>query len=239
MRLGGQYRKKGGGRYRALVAGGGASGGAQVRYDILAPWVLETVAMLRPADVLDRPAEATEREQEIARLAARATALLLREEELKAAAADPGQELGAILGAMRQVSDERAKVAAERDRLKLESRCGRAEALAEVQETLRAKRDAATGEAREELDRRIQDALPSVIAEIWVQGQRLSLRKSIVHVQVWLRNGSMRYFALLPKGGANGVKPWQLGPNDGVDLRRGPFIPTGDDRHVAAVAEPA
>jgi hypothetical protein len=213
--------------------------GLLVPYERLASWVLQTVAMLRPADVIDRPQETAALEEEIACLAARFTALSLREQQLQNAAADPGQDLGMILPVLRQVVDEKKAVAAERDRLKLESKTGKAEALAEVQETVKAMRDATTGEARAELDGRIAFALPDVVSEIWLQQQRLSEKRSIFHVQVWLRNGSMRYFQLPPSKLPAGVRPWQLGPDDGWDLRRGPYVPAGDHGHVAAVAEPA
>jgi DNA invertase Pin-like site-specific DNA recombinase len=199
-----------------------------IRYDEFEQAVLATLAMLRPEDVLDPKVKKDEREKRIAALTARVTALTHRQERLQAAAADPDQDEDAILPVLAQVTRELKTTANERDTLQLETTSGRAEALAESQ-TLWQLRASAAGEEREELNRRIRAALPSVVSSIWCQGQDLGKRKRIVHVQIFLRGGSCRYVQVLPVPHANqtavdlaGVDVWQMGNHD---LRKGAFVP--------------
>ena len=210
---------------------GGVGGLTSVQYEIFEALVLDGLDMLRPADVLDPADRADERETRIATLTARVTALAHRQEQLQQATADPEQDAAVILPALARVSADLKASALERDRLQLETHSGRAEALTEAQ-TLHQLRGKAEGEERAELDRRIKAALPSVVSEIWVQAQKVSDRRKIFHVQIYLRGGTRRYLQLLPMKDCS-VRPWQL---EGFDLRRGPYREVGD---AAADAQPA
>jgi hypothetical protein len=157
------------------------------------------------------------------------TCLAHRREKLRAAAADPEQDAADILPALATVRRELEAASKELNELKLESRTGRAEALAECQ-TLQELRRQAQGEERQELDRRIKAALPSIVESIWVQCQRVSTRHQIVHIQIWLHSGGMRYVQMLPPN-LHGTQAWQLEEHD---LRRGPYI-----SHTTHMAQPA
>ncbi len=191
--------------------------------------VLDTIAMLRPQDVLDDERRSDEREHRIDALTKRVTALAHRRGQLQAAAADPEQDAADILPALATVRRELETAAKELNALKLESQTGRAEALAECQ-TLQELRQRAQGEERQELDRRIKAALPSIMESIWIQCQRVSTRHQIVHIQIWLHSGSMRYVQMLPPN-LHGVKPWQLEEHD---LRKGHYV--GDATNMAQPA---
>lgn len=208
--------------------------GIAIPYPEFESLALDTLAMLRPADVLEPTAESGEREERIAALTARVTALGLRQGQLQAAAADPEQDATPLLPILRQISDDLNRSGRELDGLKLESLTGRAEALTECQ-SLRTYRDeeARSPEERTELDRRIKAAIPSVVSEIWVQPQKVTLRTQIVHVQIFLRSGARRYVQLLPRK-LHGVSPWQL---HGHDLRAGAHRPEGQVRDTAGDAD--
>ncbi len=197
---------------------GQVSGCARVRYDHLEACVLKTLAMLRPQDVLEPSARADEREHRIADLTARITALEHRQRQLQEAVADPYKDAATLLPALALVSGDLKESALERDRLQLETRSGRAEALAEAQ-TLQKLRDDAVGDERAALDARIKAAIPSVLSGVWLQCQRIDRLNQIVHIQIWLRSGARRYVQILPAD-LRGARPWQL---DDFDLRRGPY----------------
>ena len=166
-------------------------------------------------------------------MTARTTALEHRQRQLQDAAADPDQDAAALLPALSRVSAELKEKAAERQKLQLETRSGRAESLAEAQ-TLHQLRDAAEGNERSELNARIKAVIPSVLAGVWIQCQRIDRLNQIVHVQIWLHSGACRYVQLSPSN-LRGVRPWQL---DGFDLRRGPYRPA-DEADVTRTAQPA
>jgi DNA invertase Pin-like site-specific DNA recombinase len=207
-------------------------GVARVRYEDFEGAALDALAMLRPADVLEPSDRQDEREHRIAALTDRQTRLIHRQEQLIALAADPEEDLTINREVLRRVTEELVGVSTELQALKLESKTGRAEALTEVQ-TLWQLVAEAEGEERNELDRRIKAALPSVVSEIRVQCQRISERTQIVHVGIYLRSGTCRYVRLMPEN-LRGVRPWNL---DKYDLRRGPFEP--EVANGAAVAETA
>lgn len=190
--------------------------------------VLEALVALRPEDVLDPALRLDAREIRIAELTARILALGHRQAELQVALADPKRDGSAILPVLDRVSDDLKASAQERDRLQLETRSGRAEALTETQ-TLWGMRQQVAGDERVALDRRIRAALPAVVSEIWVQGQELGKQKRIVHIQIYLRSGARldavslpaplsRHETLAPL--MTGVVVWDLA---GHDLRHGPY----------------
>lgn len=199
---------------------GQIAGTVRVRYDHVEANILDTLDVLKPADIVDRPEEADERDKRIDELTARSTALLLREGQLRAKAANPDEDMETALEAASAAKAERKRVRRELDALKLQRSNGRVEALSEMQ-TLREYRDAATGDERDELDQRIQAALPSVVSAIWLQTQPVSERTQIVHVQIFLLNGTVRGSAILPARLPDGFRVWQLGD---CDLRSGPFV---------------
>lgn len=198
LRLALKSGTKGGTRHNYLQTGT-IAGSLRVEYGALERCILDTLAVLRPADVLDPSSATDEREQRIATLTGRMTALDHRQQQLQTAAADPDQDAAAILPVLATVSKERAETARQLETLKLESLTGRGEALTEAQ-TLAQLRDDAEGAEREEINHRIRAALPSVVSEIWVKGYRLSVKRQLVHVQIWLRGGSRRDVWLLPRG---------------------------------------
>lgn len=195
-----------------------ATGGPSIPYWEAEECILDTLAMLRTADVLDSTNRESERERRISELTARQTALTFRQERLTALAADPDEDLESNRAARKAVGEELAATARELDTLKLQSLTGRAEALGEVQ-TLSELRKKVQGEEREELDRRIQAALPTVVSEIWMQVQKIAERTQIVHIQIFLRSGLRRYARVLPKN-LREERPWAIGDHD---LREGMY----------------
>lgn len=223
-------------RYRRLSVSGGGRRVSRVTYGAFEDAVLQTVAMLRPEDVLESDGSRGERRDRIVGLTRKEVALAHRVEVLTREAADLDVEPGPVLAALREVAAERKRVAGELAALKLEERSGRAEALAEAQ-TLTQMRQGTAGEERAELDRRIKAALPAVVESVWVQNQWVSDRVRIDHVQIFLRSGGVRNVQLLPPRARAALRAWQL-EADGHDLRRGPFVPR-QVGHRAAAAEPA
>src|SRR5215510_7221203 len=107
--------------------------GGSIPYEPLERALLQTLTMLRPEDVCERPEELTVREQQIDELTRQCLALTHRREQLQAAAADPQQDLTLLLPALQAVAGQEKELALKRDRLKEESRSGRLEALAQTQ----------------------------------------------------------------------------------------------------------
>ena len=173
------------------------SRGPSVRYEYAEVCILDTLAMLRPEDVLEPSARHDEREHRIADLTARQTALEHRQRQLQGDAADPEKDY--LLPALAQVSADLKATARERESLQLETRSGRAEALTEIQ-TLFQLRQRAKGEEREDLDRRIKAALPSVVTRIEMRADRVSARKQVTHIAIHLRSGARRDVRLQPEG---------------------------------------
>lgn len=211
---------------------GQVAGCFRMRYDDLEKCLIDTLAMLRPQDVLDPRDRNDAREHRIAELTRRVTALARRKEQLQEDLADPDQDADDIRPALRKVSEELKASAKELDTLKLESRTGRAEALAECQTLGELWRDASP-EERAKLAPRIKNALPGVLSGIWLQAQRASDRRQIVHVQFWLRSGLCRYVQIKPEK-LCGVCPWQL---ESFDLRTGAFRDVGHRARMAKLAE--
>ena len=106
-------------------------GVGQIDYASFEECVLATVAQLRPEDVLESPARNGEREQRIAALTARVTALDHHQRQLQAEAADPAKAY--VLPVLAHVAADLNAAARELEALKMESLTGRAEALAEAQ----------------------------------------------------------------------------------------------------------
>jgi DNA invertase Pin-like site-specific DNA recombinase len=210
---------------------GQVSGCARVRYDALEACVLDTLAMLRPQDVLEPADRCDQREHRIAELTARTTSLDHRQRQLQEAVADPDQDAAALLPALSHVSADLKATAAEREQLQMETRSGRAESLSETQ-TLRQLRDDAQGEERAQLNSRIKAALPSVVSGIWLQCQRVDRLRQIIHVQIWLRSGTHRYVQILPQDHRD-LRPWQIGDHD---QRRGAYIP--QEANATGMAQP-
>jgi DNA invertase Pin-like site-specific DNA recombinase len=200
------------------------SRGIALRYDLFERAVLNALSVLTPADVLPKGKEADKREKRIAELTAELVRRDCRAAEIQQSLEDPdcASAVKALAKALATVQAEKGEIARELDRLKLDSLTGRAEALAEVQ-TVADLMAEATAEQKPALGRRILAALPSVIEGIWVQQQKLSHRRSFVHVQIWLRSGSAITFHLAlcnPRG----ALAWDL---SGHDLRTGPYRPAG------------
>lgn len=215
------------GKQIPYLSWGQISGTPRARYDHVEEVVMDILAMLRTADVVDRPEEVNEREERIKALQEQLTKKNHRYEQLQQAAANEEEDLEFTLSAQRQVKADRDSIAKELQALKLESRTGRGEALAEAQ-SLQALREEAQGDERTELDRRIRAALPEIVSEIWIQCQKVSERHQFVHVQVWLQSGQCRHALVKPEN-MHGVEPWNL---KSWDLRRAPFAP-GDVGNLA------
>ncbi len=130
-----------------------SSSGTAIEYQKFEDAVLDTLAMIRPEDVMEPCRRTDERERRIAELTARTTALEHRLGQLQEDAADPEKEY--LLPSLAKVSAELKAATKEKDALKLESMTGRAEALTETQSLVELRRDA-KGEERAELDRRIK-----------------------------------------------------------------------------------
>jgi len=173
--------------------------GVSVPYYDAEACILDTLAMLRPEDVIEPSPDRDQREQRIATLTARLVALDHRQEQLTEACADPAQDAAPLLAVLRQVAADKDATALELEGLKLESLTGRAEALTEAQ-TLWQLRGRAGGTERLELDRRIKAALPSVVKEIIVHARRTGYRTKEITVSIRLRSGNVREVQLLPRG---------------------------------------
>ena len=211
-------------------------GGLRVPYEPFESCVVDAVSMLREEDVLDRPKDCDERERRILALTSEILGLEKRAKDLQDAAKDTLRDITPILEMAMCVNEERKTKAAERDRLKLESKSGRSQALGECQQLGRMLRDA-EGDEKKELQEGIRSALPGVVSSIWVQAQRVALRSQIVHVQIWLHSGECRNVHLSTPN-TQGVVLWQL-ENLGIDLRRGPYIPDEEVAHATSMASEA
>jgi hypothetical protein len=97
------------------------------------------------------------------------------------------------------VSKDRAKTARRLETLKLQSVSGRAEALAEAQ-TLNELRATLDGEERREVDERIRNVLPSLVAGIEVEVHPLPPRGKEVDITIHLRSGTSREVRLVLSG---------------------------------------
>jgi len=181
--------------------------------------MLDTLAALRPEDVVEEPEQLTAREARIKELTARVVALEHRRGQLKAALANPDEDMDEARDALHQVKEALASAAQERDRLKEESRSGRLEVLTEAQTLVQMRRQT-SGTERDELNHKIKAALPTVVSEIWVQAQRISARVHVTHAQLVLCSGRVRTVAILPRRRLDGLPLWVLANHD---LRDGPF----------------
>lgn len=204
--------------------------GERISYQRFEACLLDTLAMIRPEDVLECGGEQRQREEAIAALTGELTALGVRIERLEAQAADLEEDADAIVPILVRVRKDRKRVAGELERLKLEGVTGRAEALVEAQSLAKLYRKT-QGADREALARRIRAALPSVIEGIWVLQQKVNAKRYVTHIQVYLLSGGKRCVQLLPEH-LHGVDPWQL---DDADFRRGEV---GNAASVSVGAEP-
>jgi hypothetical protein len=118
---------------------------------------------------------------------------------LQAALADPDQDPAALLPALASVTAEVKATALARERLQMETHDGRGEALGEGQ-ALIALRASVSGAEREDLDRRIQHALPQLVRRVDVATERISARAQVVTLSIFLHAGGMREVILDPRG---------------------------------------
>lgn len=217
-------------RYQFLKVTGALGGKARMVYQDAEEAVLGTVAQLRTQDVLIPSKQSRAREERIGTLTRRMMALEQRAREIKKAIEDPDNvaAVGALAKSLTAVEAERLDVTKERDSLKLECLSGPVEALEETQSLL-GYRATVTGKERLELDRQIKLLLPTVVEEVWIQCQRISPKKQIIHFQIYLRGGKMRYM-WQASGKLPHVEPWYL---QNWDLRKGPYEPGGEMAHTA------
>jgi DNA invertase Pin-like site-specific DNA recombinase len=188
-----------------------------VPYRAFETLVLATIEHLKPADVLDRPEDASERDNEITRLQAEVIALDHRLTTVQAAAADPEQDptaIQALLAIVRQVAPAKAAAARRLEALKLNSRNGRVEALAAVQSLLHLLRRATAGTAEaEQLRRRIKGQLPSLVESIGVLTQAVNSQVKLFHLQIRLRNGKRLHCPIIPDN-ARSLPLWPVEDRD-------------------------
>lgn len=171
-------------------------GGWAIPYLAFEACVLDTLAMLRPEDVVPQPAADEERERRIADLTGRIVALAHRKEQLQTALSDPEQDAADLLPILASIRKQHGDCSEELNGLKMESLTGRAEALAEAM-TLRQMRDGTDGEERRTLDERIQSALPTVVSRITVNVQHIDRQRRRVDVRIALQSGGERTVVLL------------------------------------------
>lgn len=226
-----------GGRYVPYLVVPGRNG-LRAAYQPFEEYALAAVAQLRTDDVIEPELRSAEREHEMAELDGRQAALAERQRQLQGWLADPARDPTPWVPVFDQVTEELKRVRRQREVLQQETRSNRGGQLKAAQALVEYRAGVTDPEERRELDERIREALPGVLGEVWVQCQKLTERRQVVHVQLWLRGGASRYFQLLPKNLRPGERIWQLDPSaGGPDLRRGAFeVECG---HATAVAQPA
>jgi DNA invertase Pin-like site-specific DNA recombinase len=198
---GGKYRKGYLGT-RQDVPGPDRSGpDVRWRYDSFEQATLEAIEELTVRDLLPPDVQADAQEKRSAELNRKLTALHERALMLKARVENPdatAQQAADAMDSLDRVRVQQAKVAAELERLKLETFAGRGDDLARLQtlaEHWREKRDTPEGKG---LGERLKGMLQRVVSEIWVKPVRLSRQKMLLHVQLYLTSGGRRYFQVLP-----------------------------------------
>lgn len=224
------------GRYRYLQAReapGGKVARAKSRYEQAETGILEAIRELRPRDVL--PPDATDsREGRITELTGRLVALTARKEAIESQLADPAEDpevLASLVEIVRRVVEDRKETAAELKRLKLESQTSRGETLGAVQSLIELLARVAGTEQEEPTRRRIKAGIRRLVDGIWILPQRVSARKQILHVQIYLAGGGAKYVQILPKNPPRAMSPWDLAD---CDFRKGEI---GDVATVAVKAK--
>lgn len=170
----------------------------RIRTDRLTAGVLSCLCELQPADVLPPDPQRQEQEEQIVTLTARQTAGLLRQEQLQAALAEAGEEVGAVLSALRSVKADVQATAAALATLKLASTTSRGEALGTVQ-SLAQLRGALRGRERLDVDGRIAAELSRVVSRVEVEVEYVTPKTTRVRVWVYLTSGAVRDFCLEPE----------------------------------------
>jgi DNA invertase Pin-like site-specific DNA recombinase len=178
-----------GDRYSYLIIT--ATRGTRVPYAAAEAAILDTLRMLKTADVLPPELKQSEKEKAVADLHKRVTDLDQRLQQLQKSAADLGEDADAILPVLAQVGRDHKAAAAELERLQLESVTSRGESLSQTQALIEY-RDQTNGDERENLDRRIKAMLPSVVREIRVSITRISQRRQLTNLRMLLHSGTVR-----------------------------------------------
>jgi hypothetical protein len=136
-----------------------------------------------------------------------------------------------LRASLKRLGEEKRLVGAELEVLKLESRSGRAEALATVKSLDELLQEAEGTPEEAELRRKLKAAISVVVDSIWVKIQVIDHSHLIGHAQIYLRSGARRYVQLLPENPPKGMKPWDLSD---CDFRAGDVGDVADDPEAVA-----
>jgi DNA invertase Pin-like site-specific DNA recombinase len=185
--------------------------------------VLRMLKDLRAEDL--RPADKAERQRldRIVKLTANLTAYDEKRKSFQEKLADPDispDRAAALEGVLYQVAERRAADDRECRRLKLEGQSGREETLGELQ-SLALMLETAQGDERVKLRQRLKGRLSTFVESIWTVVQAETQSKKVLHVQIFLRDGSKLYGRTIPPANKWGTIPviakkWNLRD---VDLR--------------------
>lgn len=195
--------------------------------------ILEMIAQLKPREVIPSQATDNAHEDQIAAKTKQLFGLNHRANEVQREIENPDNAaiVSELTKSFRALALQKAEVVKELERLKMDSLTGHGETLAEVQSLIEL---LATAKEEElpSLRRRIKAALRRLVEDIYIVRQRVSARKCIVHVMLYLRSGGPRYGRVLPRGRSGrplpGLCPWDLGTSD---------FRTGDIRGITSDAK--
>lgn len=208
-----------------------ATKGLMISYWEFESAVLRAIGQLTPADVLGAGADEDGRLERIRKLQGEQTALVVKLENIERRAAEPDQDedmIPVLLGMAREVKTRKKEVDQQLKELKEEALTGRTETLGETQSLVGLLADT-EGEEEERLRGRIKARLRSLVDSIWAIVQPINRTLRIVHVQLRLRSGAVRYVQILPEKPTD-VAPWNL---KGVDFRTWKTAKQADRKTVA------
>jgi DNA invertase Pin-like site-specific DNA recombinase len=169
-------------------------GGRSLPYDPFEEAVLNAVDELKQADLIDRAADgAAGLDARIQKLTGHLMVLDHRYREADAKLLDPTNTTPAeeLHGRLDRLSDKRRQVADELARLQADALNCRAESLGEVQSVIRLMAKA-KGKERLTLRRKAKARLRWLLSEVWVYVEPVNKYTRVVHVQLFLRNGTRR-----------------------------------------------
>jgi DNA invertase Pin-like site-specific DNA recombinase len=197
------------------------------------PGVRKRIGQLTARDVLPPASVSNAREQRIAELTSNLVRIGQRLETTgrELDAEDDPETRAQLRASLKRLGEEKRLVGAELEVLKLESRSGRAEALATVKSLDDLLREAEGTPEEADLRRKLKAAIQMVVESIWIKVQVINRNYFIGHVQIYLRSGVRRYVQLFPARPPQGFRPWDLSE---CDFRAGNVGDVADDPEAVA-----